>query len=77
MTFQKMTLVTFVATIGLGAFSLAQAQDMGRVIEGARQLREKLLKDPCRPAYHFVPIEPQGAKQCRVNAWEMMPSNPY
>ncbi|MCX5670910.1 MAG: hypothetical protein NTU94_06270 [Planctomycetota bacterium] len=76
MTFQKITLVMFVATIGLEAFSLAQAQDMGRVIEGARQLREKLLKDPYRPACHFVTIEPQGAKQCQVKAWEMMPSNP-
>ena len=68
MTFQKITLVMFVAAVGLGAFSLAQAQDMGRVIEGARQLREKLLKDPCRPAYHFVtpegvcgPFDPNGA----------------
>ncbi|HEY3321911.1 MAG TPA: glycoside hydrolase family 32 protein [Planctomycetota bacterium] len=48
--------------------ALAQAEDMGRLIENARQLREKLLRDPHRPTYHIVapegvcaPFDPNGA----------------
>ena len=64
----KEVIVIVVAAICLGALPLAQAEDLGRLIENARQLREKLLKDPYRPAYHFVtpegvcgPFDPNGA----------------
>ena len=53
MRMQITPIVLFCAVIGI-AFAAAEAQDVNQV----RALREKLLKDPHRPGYHFV--SPEG-----------------
>ncbi len=63
MRMQITPIVLFCAVIGI-AFAAAEAQNVDQV----RALREKLLKDPHRPGYHFVspegrcaPFDPNGA----------------
>lgn len=59
--------LTLLGALAVTALSLAQAQDVNRLIEPTRQLREKLLQDPYRPTYHLVtpeglcgPFDPNG-----------------
>ena len=68
MTHNMKTTAALTALLCLAGISRAQAQDVNRLIEPSRQLREKLLGDPYRPAYHVVtpeglcgPFDPNGA----------------
>ena len=60
--------VVAAGVLSVTSWGLARAEDMGRMINDARALREKLLSDPHRPGYHFLipegrgmPFDPNGA----------------
>ena len=68
MTHSMKLLAILAAVVCLGTVSRAEAQNTNRWTDATRQLRDKLLKDPYRPTYHFVtpeglcgPFDPNGA----------------
>jgi len=60
--------VVAAGVLSVTSWGLARAENLGRMIDDARALREKLLSDPHRPGYHFLipegrgmPFDPNGA----------------
>ncbi len=65
---RALVIVVVAAILPACLLSVARAEDLGRMTNDARALREKLLGDPHRPGYHFVipegkgmPFDPNGA----------------
>jgi len=58
MRMQTAPIILLCAVVG-ACFASARAQNVGQMVNDARALREKFLRDPHRPGYHFVSPEGQ------------------